>query len=116
LSYIEEPVTPRNRKVLLALLIVVVGQIGACSTISSDEFYIMPIFCTVAGNHFESHPLDIPMAIYAIGLLLNLVMIAIGIAFRKVTFISLIFCSIMLAGNIVQVHFLKNGLIWCDAL
>ena len=114
MSYTDEPVEPRNSKILLALLIVVLAQIGACSTISTDEFYIMPLFCTVAGSPFEWHPLDIPMAVYAVSLVLNLVMIAIGVAFRKATFVALIFCSIMLVGNVTQIVLLKNGLIWCD--
>jgi hypothetical protein len=114
LSYTDEPVEPRNSRILLALLIVVIAQIGACSTISTDEFFILPLFCTVAGSPFESHPLDIPMAVYAVGLVLNLVMIAIGVALRKATFVAVIFCSIMLIGNLTQIVLLKNGLIWCD--
>jgi hypothetical protein len=115
LSYTDDLiVVPRNSKILLALLFVVIAQIGACSAISTDEFYIMPIFCTAVGAPFESNPLDIPMAVYAVGLVLNLVMIVIGVVFRKATFVAAIFCSIMLVGNITQVALLKNGFLWCD--
>jgi hypothetical protein len=114
LSYIDEPVEPRNNKILLALLFIVIAQIGACSAIGGGEFYVMPILCTAAGTHFGSNPLDVPMTVYAVGLVLNLIFIAVGIVFRKATFAAAIFCSIMLIGNITQIVLLRYGLIWCD--
>jgi hypothetical protein len=115
LIFVEEPEERRNSKILLALMLIIVGQVGACTVIGGDEFYVAPIFCRASGTHFEPGPLSIPMAIYAIGLLLNLIVIVVGVIFRRTTLVAAMFCSLMLAGNIAQAVLLKYGMLWCDA-
>jgi hypothetical protein len=116
LIFPEEPEERNNSKILLALMIIVVGQVGACSVIGGEEFYVKPIFCTAVGDPFEPNALRTLMLVYAVGLLLNAFVIAAGVIFRKATLVAAIFCSLILVCNIAQIFLLKYGLLWCDAL
>ncbi len=111
MAYLDEK--QRNTKLVYVLLVIFILQIGSCTIIGGDDFWIKPLFCI--GLQSESL-FSVILYLYAFALIVNPIIFIFGIFISKMRRFVLIFSTILLISIIIQIILLESDLLKCYSL